>query len=402
MTSNVVVYMADWCPDCRRTLAWLNERGIEYETRDVDQDKGASKRAEEANYGKRVLPVVEIRGKVYVRPKDSELTHALGLELRGVRKADCVIVGGGAAGLTAALYLARELVDVVVLEAELFGGQINTTDRVENYPGFPEGVGGYELSEKLANQAKRFGAELISPLRADTIDDTQDGYEVTTGNGRFQAPTVILCTGSNYRRLDVPGARELVGYGLSYCATCDGPFFRNKKVVVVGGGNTAVDEAIFLTRFVDRVYLVHRRDRLTAEARLVNELKETGKAEFIANSSVKALRGEKRVESVLLENTVTREERNFDAEGVFVFIGREPNTAFLKGFLELDESGFIAVHGHVRTSREGVYSAGDCNAGSAGQVTTAVGDATLAAFAARDRFAESRRKANRSAAPAAR
>jgi len=392
MPDKVVLYTASWCPDCARTVQWLRDNAVAFDQVDVEKDPSARQAAAAANYRKLMLPVVEIDGKPLVRPKESELRHALGLEPARSRTADCIVIGGGCAGLTSALYLAREMLDVIVIEKAAPGGQINTTDRVENYPGFPEGVGGIELGEKLTNQAKRFGAEVIAPLEVSQVRPAQAGFEVVTADGLFSAPAVIVATGSEYRRLEVPRARELTGLGLSYCATCDGPFFRNKDIAIIGGGNTAVDEAAFLTRFARREYVIHRRSHFSAEAISVEKLKSSSKVEILFDTVVTELVGEKKVEGLRIRNVKTDQERVLEIDGVFVFIGRTPNTDFLRGFVDLDDKGFIKAAEHVRTSRDGVFVAGDCKADSAAQVTTAVGDGTLAAFAVRDHLEDMERR----------
>ena len=391
MPEKITVYYAPWCPDCKSVLAFLDDNDIQYEKRNVEEDEQASERAKELNYGKLTIPVVEIDGKGYVRPTTSELKQKLGVKSEEVRKLDCVIIGGGCAGLTAALYLAREMLKVAVVEKGLPGGQITTTDLVENYPGFPEGIGGNDLAEKLATQAKRFGAEVVTPLEVMHLGEAEDGYEIKTTKDVFYAPTVILASGSEYRKLDVPRARELTGFGVSYCATCDGPFFRNKDVAVIGGGSTAVDEANFLARFVRHEYVIHRRDQFRAEAVAVQELEDNEKADILFNTVVTELVGEKKVEALRIRNVESGEESELKVDGVFVFIGRKPNTEFLNGFVDMDDAGFVKVRKHVRTNRPGFFAAGDCIAGSAAQVTTAVGDGTLAAFAVRDYLEEQKR-----------
>ncbi|HFC98497.1 MAG TPA: thioredoxin-disulfide reductase [Thermosulfurimonas dismutans] len=298
------------------------------------------------------------------------------------RGLDLVIVGGGPAGLTAYIYAARARLRTLLVEKFSPGGQILNTDRVENYPGFPEGISGAELMERFLAQARNLGLE---PLLDEATGLTQDGdlYLVHLGSGEtLVSPTVIVATGAGPRRLGVPGERELTGKGVSYCATCDGPFFRDEVVAVVGGGNTAVQESVFLTRFARKVYLIHRRDQLRATRILQERAFANPKIEFVWNSVVTEILGEDRVQGVRIKNVKTDEERVLEVGGVFIFIGIQPHTEWLEGVLALDEGGFIITDAEMRTSLPGVFAAGDVRAKSCRQIVTAVGDGATAAYMA--------------------
>jgi thioredoxin reductase (NADPH) len=389
----VVLYSTRWCPDCLETRRWLTEHRIDFEEIDVDDNPRANELITQYGYGRRVLPTLDVDGRISINPKPEELAHIFTVPAPTPVEAEVAIVGAGPAGLTAAIYLAREGVKTLVLEKLATGGQVITTNFVENYPGFPEGVGGLELMEKLEHQARRFGAEIILPAEVTAIEERQGLYELLTPQTRYRTPAVTIATGSDYRRLDVPGADSLTGRGVHYCATCDGPFYRKKAVAVVGGGNSAVDESVFLLNFVDHLYVIQNQDHLTAEQVSISRLQEHTNAEVLLRHVVTAVRGTPSLEAVTLRNLDTGEERELEVAGLFVFIGQVPNTRFLAGFLDLDPGGYVVTRpGSLATSQPGVFVAGDCRSGSQAQITTAVGDGTVAAFFVRDYLRDSPRR----------
>lgn len=277
-----------------------------------------------------------------------------------------IIIGSGPAGYTAAIYLARAgLKPLVVAGALTPGGQLINTTEVENFPGFPDGVLGPDLMEGMQRQAERFGAEIVFD-DADSVDLTGDIKTVRCNGGQeFSARAVIVTTGSNYRHLDVPGELDYSGKGVSYCATCDGFFFRGKPIVVVGGGDSAMEEANFLARFGSSVTLIHRRDEFRASQIMVERTRENPKINLLMSTVVERINGDgKGVTSLDLRNTATNETSKIEANGVFVAVGHIPQTAFLDGQLELDEHGYITTagtaQGSTRTSLPGVFAAGDC------------------------------------------
>jgi thioredoxin reductase (NADPH) len=384
------LYSTRWCPDCLRTRRWLTDHRVDFEEVDVDENPRANDLITQYGYGRRVLPTLDVDGRIYINPKPEELARIFAVPEPTPAEADVAIIGAGPAGLTAAIYLAREGVKTLVLEKLTPGGQVITTNFVENYPGFPEGVGGLELMEKLEHQARRFGAQIIVPAEVTGINEREGLYELETPPARYRAPAVIVAPGSDYRRLDVPGADALTGRGVHYCATCDGPFYRKKTVAVVGGGSSAVDESVFLLNFVDHLYVIQNQNHLTAEQVSVNRLREHPNAEVLLRHVVTGVRGDgSSLQSVTIRNLDSGEERQLEVAGLFVFIGQMPNTRFLAGFLDLDPRGYVVTKpGSLVTSRPGVFVAGDCRSGSKAQITTAVGDGTVAAFFVRDYLAE--------------
>lgn len=388
MSGAALLYVQPGCPDCETVRGWLRSEGIPFEELDVSASPPAAARAAEIGYGAASLPSVEAEGRALARPSALELAVLFGRPLPPVVEADCVVVGGGPAGLTAAMYLSRERVPTVVLESGTPGGQINTTTWVENYPGFPQGVEGPDLGAKLAHQARRFGAQLLHPVRVAGMRAAGERHEVLTGGGTvFRAPAVIAATGSDYRRLDVPGAAELVGRGVGYCATCDGPLFRNRTVAVVGGGNSAAEESLFLLRFVRELHIFQDLPALTAQKHLVEELLADPRVRLHVNSRILEVRPGPAgsVQCLRVQDKVSGEERCHEVQGVFVFIGRTPNTGWLSGYAELDRWGFVVARpGSVETARRGLYAAGDCRSGARAQITTAAGDGTLASFLVRE------------------
>lgn len=300
---------------------------------------------------------------------------------------DLLIVGGGPAGLTAGMYGARGGLNTLILEAGVPGGQAGQTDRIENYPGFPEGITGIELTAKFAEQAQRFGARLEMGT-ARKVDFHGTIKRVWTAEQEYSARAVIIATGASPRPLEVPGEEALKGRGVSYCATCDGAFFRGKKVAVVGGGDSAVEEALFLTRFADQVTIIHRRDRLRAAQVLQQRAREHPKITFYWNTVVEAVLGSDKVEALRLKNLATGDVREERFDGLFVFVGHRPNTAFLQEALALDVGGYIITGEDLSTSVPGVFAAGDVRAKAFRQVATAVGDGAVAAMAAEKYLAE--------------
>lgn len=292
---------------------------------------------------------------------------------------DLIIIGGGPAGLTAGLYASRAKLKTLLIEKKAAGGQIATTEHIENYPGFAQGSG-QELVKIMEEQSARFGTEFLA-AGATAVDFSAQEKIITTGKGEFRAPAVIIATGCSARRLEVPGEKELIGRGVSFCATCDGAFYEDLPVMVVGGGDAAVEEALYLTRFVEKVYLVHRRDALRATKVVQERAFNNPKIEFIWNSVVEELQGDELLERVVVRNVQDGRKTEIDVNGIFIYIGFLPNTGFLAGQIRLNKSGYIVTDDWMETSVPGVFAAGDCREKLLRQVVTATGDGATAAFA---------------------
>jgi len=301
-----------------------------------------------------------------------------------------LILGSGPAGLAAALYAARAELQPVVLSGTQLGGQAALTYTIENYPGFPEGGGGAELGELFQKQAEHFGA-VVEFDTATAVDFSQRPFKVVTDSGEYLADTVIITTGASSNHLNVPGEAELTGRGVSYCATCDGWFFKDKKVVVVGGGDSALEEGLFLTRYAAEVTIIHRRDSLRAGPILQKRAKEHPKMKFIWNTVVTEILGKEKVEAVRLKNVQSGEESVFETDGVFIFIGHTPNTQIFRGQLEMDERGYIKVNQLMETNIPGVFAAGEAADPHFRQVITSAGMGAAAAIQA-TRFLESQER----------
>ncbi|GAW93732.1 thioredoxin-disulfide reductase [Calderihabitans maritimus] len=295
-------------------------------------------------------------------------------------KYDLIIIGGGPAGLTAGLYGARGGLKTLLLEKAMPGGQAALTDVIENFPGFPEGISGPELMFKFQAQAQKFGLEIKTAEV--TGVDFSGAKKVFAGGEQYEAKAVIVATGARARVLNVPGEEEFRGRGVSYCATCDGAFFRDKKVAVVGGGDSAIEEALFLTKFVSEVVVIHRRDQLRATKILQQRAFNNEKISFRWNSVVEEILGEQAVSGIRLKNIQDGTIQEEKVDGVFVFIGTVPNTDFLRGTVKLNEKGYIITDDFLTTSVPGVFAAGDVREKFLRQVSTAVGDGAVAAMAA--------------------
>lgn len=290
---------------------------------------------------------------------------------------DVIIIGGGPGGYTAALYCARAGLNTLILEKMYVGGQIALTSQIDNYPGFPEGVDGLELALQMQQGAERFGAVTkFAEVRSAELD--RKIKLVETDSGAFQAHTVILATGAVPRTLGVPGEAELVGKGVSYCAHCDGMFYKGKTAVVVGGGNTAVADALYLSRICEKVIMVHRRDTLRATKVYHEQLKRTGNVEFLWNSMISELLHNTRLTGVRIRNLITGEEAEIACDGLFVCIGRKPASDLVKGQLELDETGYVIAGESTQTNIPGVYAVGDVRTKELRQIITAANDGAAA------------------------
>jgi len=296
---------------------------------------------------------------------------------------DLIIVGGGPAGLAAAIYALRARIKTLLIEKMILGGLASTTFQIENYPGFPDAISGLDLSQKMAEQAKKLGLNVLW-ANAVKVKTNKNLREVETDGKSLTAKAVIIATGTEAARLGVPGEDTFIGKGVSFCATCDGPFYQNKNVMVVGGGNSAVEEALFLTRYAKKVSIIHRRDELRADRILVEQAKSHPKIYFFWHSTVEAIRGEKNVSEVVVKDLVSGKKIKVAADGVFIYIGSKPNTELVKDVVKLDERGFILTDEKMKTSAPGIFAAGDVRVKHLRQVVTAVADGAIAADSARE------------------
>ncbi len=294
---------------------------------------------------------------------------------------DLVIIGGGPAGLAAGLYAARARLKVVLLEKAAPGGQVLITDWIENYPGFPEGLTGFDLVQKLTEQVKKVDLKIITD-EVRFVDCSNRIKKIQLSDRSISAHTIIIATGAVPKRLGVPGEEKFLGRGVSFCGTCDGPFFKEQVVAAVGGGDTAVKESVFLTKFAKKVYQIHRRDQLRAETILQERAFANDKIEFIWDSVVSKISGSTGVEKITVKNVKTNKTRELAVDGCFIWVGINPNTEFLGDKVKLDSSGFVIVDTNMETSVPGVFAAGDVRNTPLRQVVTAVGDAAIAAFSA--------------------
>lgn len=297
---------------------------------------------------------------------------------------EVVIIGGGPAGISAGLYASRAALKTVLLEKSMPGGQAATTDKIENYPGFPEGIPGPDLMLRMDEQAKRFGLETkFTEVLA--VTQTPEGeFLIKTSDGDITSKTVVISTGAQSKSLGVAGEDNYRGRGLSYCATCDGAFFEGKKVAVIGGGDSAIQEGIFLTKFAEKVFIIHRRGELRATKVLQEKAESHPKIEFILDSVITDILGSDKIEAVKIKNLRTNEVKAVSAEGVFVYIGKEPATGLFSGFIDIDEMGYIITDLKMQTSRRGVFAAGDVRQTPLRQVVTAVADGAVAAVSANE------------------
>ncbi|GJQ23538.1 MAG: thioredoxin-disulfide reductase [Planctomycetia bacterium] len=300
---------------------------------------------------------------------------------------DVIIVGGGPSALAAAVYTCRALLKTVIFEKQVVGGQLVGTDLIENYPGFPEVISGVDLIQRMEAQAKRFGAE----IRYEEVMKVQveNGLKiVTTDTDTYGSHAVILAAGAEPKKLGVPGEKEFYGRGVSYCATCDGAFFKGKDVIVVGGGDSAITEALFLTKFANTVQIIHRRNEFRATKIYLDEALTNPKIKIVFNTIVESIHGQDKVDGIVVQNVITKEKREMTCQGIFIFIGSVPNTGFLGTLLCEDVGCHIETNMHMETSIEGLYAVGDIRKNSYRQIATAVGEGVTAAIAAEHKLSE--------------
>lgn len=384
--SSIVVYGATWCPDCKRAKQFLGEQRIQYSNVDIDEDDSSVEFVERLNDGKRTIPTIVFPdGQILVEPTNAQLAQKLGLKSEAQRSYyDTIIVGGGPAGLTSALYLAREGLDVLVIEKAGLGGQAGITQTLDNFPGFDEGIRGGEFADRLARQARKFGVEILRAQEVRQID--RDGQYLIAETGsdvHYHSKAILLATGAHYRRLDVPGEQELIGVNVHFCATCDGAFYKGKKVLVVGGGNSGFEEGLFLTRFASEVDILVNSPQPKASRILQDKVAEQQNMHVILNHAIRELRGKPRLEVVVMEDLPAGRLTEARYDGIFVFVGVTPNNELIKGKAELDAAGFICAP-QMMSTYAGVFAAGDVRADSTKQAASAAGEGASAALAIRE------------------
>ncbi|MDQ1568779.1 MAG: thioredoxin reductase [Actinomycetota bacterium] len=394
---SLTVYGAPWCPHCKRVKRFLASHRIPYQNVDIDQRPEAVGTLKELQDGGQIIPtVVYADGSHEVNPSDEALARRIGLTVEAARAAyDLVIVGGGPAGLAAAIYAAREGIDAIVVDGSALGGQAGVSDRIDNYPGFPDGISGAELAERFVAQARRYGVELVSAVSVASVAPDGGDLVTTLGSGQeLTSHAVIVATGSTYRRLDVPGEEDLIGAGVHFCATCDGPFYKGAdELVVIGGGNSALEEGLHLSEFAKKVRVLARSD-LSASTVLQERVKADPQFEIHTGVDIVELEGDRgRFAAVVARDRETGEEHRYPASAAFVFVGLEPNTGFLGDTVEQDAGGFLVAGATMETSMPGLFAAGDVRAGSTKQLGSAVGDGIAALLMVRRHLEAHRHKA---------
>jgi thioredoxin reductase (NADPH) len=401
----IIVYGANWCPDCRRAKKFLAEQYIPFRWVDIEQDRQAEQTVLQMNAGKRIIPTIVFPdGSFLVEPTNAELARQLGLKTEPKQRFyDLVILGGGPAGLTTAIYAAREGVETLLVERSGLGGQASLSGGIDNFPGFPEGISGQDFAERISQQARRFGVEILQAQDVARLC-AHDGMRcaMNSDEQHYHGRAILIATGARYRRLNVPGEDAFIGAGIHFCATCDGPFYSGaKEIVVVGGGNSAVEESLHLTRFAEKVILLVRGSHLTASQILVDKVTSpNSNVELRFMTIVEAFKGRRgKLSEVHTRDLATGEVSVLQPAAAFIFIGQSPNSDFAMPQVQVDEWGYILT-GHdlmhqndrdqerdpfaFETSMPGIFAAGDVRHGSIKQVASAVGEGAAAAISIRE------------------
>jgi thioredoxin reductase (NADPH) len=398
MAKQVLVYGAEWCADCKMAKDYFALQKIAYEYHDIDTEPGAREAMLQLSDGKNIIPTISVDGIIYQEPSTAELNKIFEEPLHMDKQAnthDVIMIGAGPTSLAAAVYTTREDIDTLLFEKGVIGGLAAITDWVDNYPGFPEGLAGLDLAENLRQQAERFGTKFeLGEVTA--IEKSGSSIKLATTSGDYFAKSVLIATGSDYKKLGIPGEDAYYGRGVHFCATCDGAFYRDKHIVVVGGGNSAVQEALFLTKFASKIDLLVRGDAMRASDVLQHELAKNDKITVHLNTTTDEIVGnEKNVEKVIGTDTKTGKQIDFKTDGVFVFIGLKPNTGFLTGSsIELDDVGLVKTNEKLETAVPGIFAAGDVRSGATMQIASAVGEGATAALRIREYIEEHERANN--------
>ncbi|HMA37955.1 MAG TPA: FAD-dependent oxidoreductase [Chloroflexia bacterium] len=383
----VTVYGTPWCTDCKRAKKFLGEQRVAYNWVDVESNPDGLAFIEAVQNGGHSVPTIKFGdGTVLVEPANADLARLLGLSTKAQRSFyDVVIIGGGPAGLMCAIYLAREGVDCLIVERAGLGGQAGVTERLDNFPSWPDGILGADLADRLTLQARRFGVEILSAQAVESIE-SHDGYRDvhTTDGDEYGAHAMLVATGSTYSRLNVPGEEDYIGSGIHFCATCDGPFYKGRPVAVVGGGNSAGEEALFLARFASEVTILVRGEKMNASKIVQEKIAETANVTVRYNTVVVEFLGDKKLHTTRVRDTQTNATTDLTPAGVFVFIGLKPNTAFLPAEIRRDANGFVVTGLDLQTSMPGIFAAGDVRAGSTKQAASATGEGATAALMIRE------------------
>jgi thioredoxin reductase (NADPH) len=386
--TTIKLYGTNWCSDCKRSKKFLGEQRIHYEFINIEEDMEGQAFVQKVQNGGLTIPTIVFEdGSLLIEPTNAELATRLGLETKAKCEFyDLIIVGGGPTALTTAIYTARDGYDVLVIERSGLGGQAGITERLDNYPGFPEGVTGAEFAERIISQAKRFGVELLSAQNVVRVGNDGDAHFVETESGnKYRGNAVLIATGSTYKRLGIPGEDDFIGSGVHFCATCDGPFYKGREVAVIGGGNSAVEEAAFLTRFSPKVTILVRGSALSASKLAADKALNSAEIEVRFNTQVVEFKGQNnRLDTVVVKNTNTGETEELHPAGIFVFIGLSPNSRKFTDIVKVDAQGFIMTGIDFQTSTEGIFAAGDVRAGSTKQLVSAAGEGAAAALAIRE------------------
>jgi thioredoxin reductase (NADPH) len=385
--NSIIVYSTVWCQDCKRAKKFFGEQRIPYINIDIENDAEAMAFVERVNEGKRIIPTILFPdGDILVEPSNAQLAAKMGLQTRAKRKFyDVIIIGSGPAGLTAALYTSREGLDTLVIERSGLGGQVGVTQQMDNFPGFDEGITGAEFADRMVRQARRFGVEILQANDVSHIVSQPPYLCVNTEDGtEYGARAVLIATGARYRRLNVPGEDNLIGSYVHFCATCDGAFYKGKKILVVGGGNSGFEEGLFLTRYASQVDIVEFMPEVKASKVLQDNVAQMNNMSVTVNHAVRELVGDHHLEKVVVQDRASGDYKEWEYDGIFVFIGLSPNNELAQDRLDMDKMGFILTDATLMTSMPGVFAAGDVRAGSTKQAAAAAGEGATAALMIRE------------------
>jgi len=391
MDEIIRVYGASWCPDCRRAKRFLGDQRVSFEWHDIEVDPDGVRIVQQRNNGNNIIPTIVFPdGSHLSEPSNEELAEKMGLErMATMHVYDLIVVGGGPAGLTTSIYAARENLQTLVIDSKGLGGQAGVTERLDNYPGFPDGIGGAELADRIVLQAQRYGVEMLQAVSVTSVTSDGEEVDVETATGdHYHARAALVATGSSYRRTGAPGEDDLIGAGIHFCATCDGPFYKGaSELVVLGGGNSGLEEGLFLTQFVDKVTIVQRSDQLTANKLLQDKVAMTPEMDVLLNREVVEFKpkddGSGKLGAIVLKDRESGDMEEIHPAGAFVFIGLDPNTGFVKGSVDLDDRELILTDMGLQSSMPGVFAAGDVRSGSTKQLASAVGEGAAAAIGIR-------------------